>query len=89
MRHGRRDFDHLVEPLVEAISKTYDHSESRYRSDMMGRSFLIGQNGSDEAAARKKAIVAVARQLAVDLWWLFTGQTTAENLGLIYMPDAA
>ena len=31
------------------------------------------------AAARKKAIVAVARQLAVDLWRLFTGQTTAEN----------
>jgi len=41
------------------------------------------------AAARKKAIVAVARQLAVDLWRLFTGQTTAEKLGLIYMPDAA
>ena len=33
------------------------------------------------AAARKKAIVAVARQLAVDLWRLFTGQTTAEKLG--------
>jgi transposase len=41
------------------------------------------------AAARKKAIVAVARQLAVDLWRLFTGQTTAEKLGLIYLPDAA
>lgn len=41
------------------------------------------------AAARKKAVVAVARQLAVDLWRLFTGQTTAENLGLIYLPDAA
>jgi hypothetical protein len=32
---------------------------------------------------------AVARQLAVDLWRLFTGQTTAENLGLIYLPEAA
>ena len=41
------------------------------------------------AAARKKAIVAVARQLAVDLWRLFTGQTTAEKLGLIYLPDPA
>ena len=41
------------------------------------------------AAARKKAIVAVARQLAVDLWRLFTGQTTAEKLGLIYMPEAS
>ena len=36
------------------------------------------------AAARKKAVVAVARQLAVDLWRLFTGQTTAEKLGLTY-----
>ena len=41
------------------------------------------------ATARKKAAVAVARQLAVDLWRLFTGQTTAEKLGLIYLPDAA
>ncbi len=40
------------------------------------------------AAARKRAIVAVARQLAVGLWRLSTGQTTAEKLGLIYMPEA-
>ena len=40
-------------------------------------------------AARKKAVVAVARQLAVDLWRLFTGQTTAANLGLIYLPEPA
>jgi transposase len=33
------------------------------------------------AAARKKAIVAVARVLGVDLWRLATGQTTAVQLG--------
>ena len=44
---------------------------------------------SRSSAVRKKAIVAVARQLAVDLWRLFTGQTTAENLGLIYLPEPA
>jgi len=33
-------------------------------------------------AVRKKAIVAVARQLAVDLWRLHTGRCTAEQLGL-------
>jgi transposase len=33
-------------------------------------------------AARKKAIVAVARQLAVDLWRIRTGRLTAEQLGL-------
>jgi transposase len=34
-------------------------------------------------AARKKAIVAVARQLAVDLWRIRTGQVRAQELGLI------
>src|SRR5438477_4760906 len=33
-------------------------------------------------AARKKAIVAVARQLAVDLWRMRTGRVTAEQMGL-------
>jgi transposase len=33
-------------------------------------------------AARKKAIVAVARQLAVDLWRIRTGRVPAEALGL-------
>jgi transposase len=33
-------------------------------------------------AARKKAIVAVARQLAVDLWRVRTGRLTPEQLGL-------
>ena len=33
-------------------------------------------------AARKKAIVAVARQLAVDLWRIRTGRITAEQMGL-------
>ena len=39
------------------------------------------QKGSGQASARKKAIVAVARQLAIDLWRWRTGQTTAEKLG--------
>jgi transposase len=34
------------------------------------------------AAARKKAIVAIARQLAVDLWRIRTGRVQAEALGL-------
>jgi transposase len=34
------------------------------------------------AAARKKAIVAIARQLAVDLWRIRTGRVAAEALGL-------
>jgi transposase len=40
-------------------------------------------------AARKKAVVAIARQLAVDLWRVFTGQVEAEKFGLVYLPEAA
>jgi transposase len=34
------------------------------------------------SVARKKIIVAMARLIAVDLWRLYTGQTTLEKLGL-------
>jgi transposase len=34
-------------------------------------------------AAKKKAVVAIARQLAVDLWRVFTGQVEAEKFGLV------
>ena len=35
------------------------------------------------AAARKKAIVALARRLAVDLWRMATGRVQAAELGLV------
>lgn len=49
---------------------------------------VLGDPGRSPAS-RKKVIVAIARQLAVDLWRLFTGQTTADKLGLIFLPDPA
>ena len=42
---------------------------------------LLAKGAKATGAARKKAIVAVARQLAVDLWRLHTGRCTAEQLG--------
>jgi transposase len=44
---------------------------------------VLAQGALATGAARKKAIVAVARQLAVDLWRLRTGQVNAQTLGLI------
>jgi hypothetical protein len=35
------------------------------------------------AARRKKAIVALARRLAVDLWRIATGRVRAEELGFV------
>jgi transposase len=43
---------------------------------------LLAKGAKATGAARKKAIVAVARQLAVDLWRLHTGRCTATQLGL-------
>ena len=40
-------------------------------------------------ATKKKAVVAIARQLAVYLWRVFTGQVEAEKFGLVYLPEAA
>jgi transposase len=46
------------------------------------RIHLLGKGAKATGAQRKKAIVAVARQLAVDLWRLHTGRCTAAQLGL-------
>lgn len=43
---------------------------------------VLAKGALATGAARKKAIVAVARQLAVDLWRLNTGRCTKEQLGL-------
>jgi transposase len=42
---------------------------------------LLAKGARATGAQRKKAIVAVARRLAVDLWRLHTGRCTAQQLG--------
>lgn len=44
---------------------------------------ILAKGALATGAARKKAIVAVARQLALDLWRIRTGRVRAEELGLI------
>jgi transposase len=43
---------------------------------------VLGKGARATGAQRKKAIVAVARRLAVDLWRLHTGRCSAAQLGL-------
>ena len=45
---------------------------------------ILAKGALNTGAARKKAIVAVARQLAVDLWRIRTGQLTPEQLDLTF-----
>ena len=42
--------------------------------------------GSPNKALKKKAIVAVARRLLVDIWKMRTGRTSPQALGLIMNP---
>jgi transposase len=73
-RHGNPRIRHL---LVEAAWRLL-RNQPAYRSVAKWReAFLTGS-----AARRKKIVVAIARQLAVDLWRLATGRATAEQLGL-------
>jgi transposase len=44
---------------------------------------ILAKGALATGAARKRAIVAVARQLAVDLWRIKTGRCGAGELGLI------
>jgi transposase len=43
---------------------------------------ILSKGALATGAARKKAIVAVARQLAIDLWRMRTGRVAPEQLGL-------
>ena len=49
---------------------------------MKKRLNVLAKGAPATGAQRKKAIVAVARRLAVDLWRVHTGRYTAAQLGL-------
>jgi len=78
-------------PRVRAMLVEMVWRMMRWQPDYHGLKKWMGVLGDPgrSPAARKKVIVAIARQLAVELWRLFTGQTTADKLGLIYLTDPA
>jgi len=53
-----------------------------YRGMIRWKEVLGAKAQKTSPSARKKAIVALARRLAVDLWRMRTGRATAEELGL-------
>jgi transposase len=63
------------------------HGSPRLRMKRWG-SVLGLEAPKTTGAGRKKAIVALARQLAVDLWRIATGRVQAEELGLRIRPCA-
>jgi transposase len=75
-RHGNR---RLRTALVELAWRCV-RFQPEYPPLKKWRPVLL--NPKATGAAKKKAIVAVGRRLAIDLWRLNTGRTTADKLGL-------
>ena len=76
-KHGN---GRLRAPLVELAWRMV-RFQPRYHP-VQKRLAVLARGAKATGAQRKKAIVAVARQLAVDLWRLHTGRCTATILGL-------
>lgn len=77
-KHGN---PRLRAALVEAAWRLV-RFQPNYKPVVKWRQTLC-QGAPATKAARKKAIVAVARQLAVDLWRIRTGRVSAQELALI------
>jgi transposase len=75
-KHGNR---RLRTALVE-LAWRWVRFQPDYKPVKRRRAMLL--NPKSTSAAKKKAIVAVGRQVAIDLWRLHTGRTTTEKLGL-------
>jgi transposase len=79
-RHGNPRLRHL---LIEAVWRLFKF-QPNYQAIRKWHAALLDQHLS--RARKKKIIVAVARQLAVDLWRLATGRVTVAALGLQLSP---
>jgi transposase len=76
-KHGNPRLGRFMVELAWRISRF----QPRYRAVRRWAAVLYGPKSC--AAARKKAIVALARRLAVDLWRIATGRVQAKDLGLV------
>jgi transposase len=75
-RHGNPRLRHI---LVEAAWRLLRYQPA-YRPVAKWREAFMDQG---RPGRRKKIVVAIARQLAVDLWRLATGRASAAQLGLV------
>jgi transposase len=76
-KHGNPRLRRLMVELAWRVSRL----QPAYRGVLQWGALL--HNRKVSAAARKKAIVALARRLAVDLWRMATGRVQAAELGLL------
>lgn len=74
-KHGNPRLRHA---LVEAVWRLLRYQPGWKRLDKLKDKLLAGER----APVKKKMVVALARELAVDLWRLHTGRCTLADLGL-------
>lgn len=72
-KHGNPKLRWLLVELAWRVLRYQPH----YWKALKMQEALLGNK-----SRRKQAVVAIARQLAVDMWRMATGQTTPEKLGL-------
>ena len=76
-QHGNPRLRRLMVEMAWRVTRF----QPGYRGVQRWRPLL--ENPKASVAARKKAIVALARQLAVDLWRIATGRVQPQELGLL------
>jgi len=76
-KHGNPRLRYLMVELAWRVVRYQAHYRGVQRWGAILNNMAVG------AGARKKAIVALARWLAVDLWRIGTGRKKAEELGLV------
>jgi transposase len=76
-KHGNPRLRRLMVELAWRVSRLQPY----YQGVLRWGALLCDRKAS--AAARKKAIVALARRLGVDLWRMATGRVQAAELGLV------
>ena len=76
-KHGNPRLRRLMVELAWRVSRLQPY----YQGVLQWGALL--RNRKTSAAARKKAIVALARRLAADLWRIATGRVQAAQLGLL------
>ena len=80
-KHGNRRLRSVLVEMAWRLVRFQPgyHSVKKWQPQMMDAALT-------QRSRRKKIIVAIARQLAIDLWRLNTGQTTPEKLGMSLAP---
>jgi transposase len=82
-KHGQRSVTKHGNPRLRKALIELAWRMVRYQPDYLPVKRWLARLASSEGGPRKRAVVAIARCLAIDLWRINTGRAKAQELGLI------